>query len=83
MREKNEKLLDSTGRRGPDPRWIYPVRAEVKWSYRGDVVVLEYPKDFNRLETLLHRFLGGPGTIRRPAAPDEIGIQTRWNERGL
>ena len=70
MAEKN-KLLDSTRRKGPDPRWIYPVRAEVKWKKRKGLITLRYPKDFNRFEKFLHRFLGGPTDIKRPL--DEVG----------
>lgn len=67
----DNKLLDSTRRKGPDPRYIYPVRADVEWEYRGGVIVLKYPKDFNSFERFLRRFLGGPGEIRRPL--DEVG----------
>ncbi|MGA1821131.1 MAG: hypothetical protein ACMUIG_01230 [Thermoplasmatota archaeon] len=68
---KRKKLLDSTRRKGPDPRWIYPVRAEVKWKKRKGLITLQYPKDFNRFERFLHRFLGGPADIKRPL--DEVG----------
>ncbi|HDD59488.1 MAG: PqqD family protein [Thermoplasmata archaeon] len=50
---------------------IYPVRMPVKWYYRGERVVLEYPKNFTRFERFLHRYLGGPTTIKRPL--DEVG----------
>lgn len=71
MAKKKKRLLDSTRRKGPDPRWIYPVRAEVKSKRRKGLIILEYPKDFNRFERFLHKFLGGPGDIIRPL--DEVG----------
>ncbi len=57
--------------RGPDPALLYPVRAEVDTFEQDGLIVLEYPKDFNRFERFLHRFLGGPTTIKRPL--DDVG----------
>lgn len=50
---------------------VYPVRMPVKWFWREDRVVLEYPKNFTRFERFLHRYLGGPTTIKRPL--DDVG----------
>ena len=66
-----EKIMDSPTYQGPDPRYIFPNRSEVKWFYRDGKVVLEYPKNFNRLEKRLHKVLKGPETIKRPL--DEVG----------
>ncbi|MGA1872527.1 MAG: PqqD family protein [Thermoplasmatota archaeon] len=68
---KKEKLMDSPTYRGPDPRFIFPVRSEVDWFYREKMIVLEYPKNFNRMEKGLHRLLKGPENIKRPL--DEVG----------
>ncbi|MGA1794124.1 MAG: hypothetical protein ACMUHM_09240 [Thermoplasmatota archaeon] len=70
MGEK-KKLMDSPSYKGPDPRYIFPVRSKVEWFYRDGKVVLEYPKNFNRLEKKLHKILKGPENIRRPL--DEVG----------
>ncbi|MCK5774454.1 MAG: hypothetical protein KAH57_11750 [Thermoplasmata archaeon] len=70
MTEK-KKMMDSPRRKGPDPRWIYPIRADVKCSHRDGIVVLEYPKSFSPLERKLHGILGGPTKIKRPL--DDIG----------
>jgi hypothetical protein len=67
---RNE-VLDSGPRKGPDPKMIYPVRSEVRTEDRDGLVVLIYPKDFNRFERKLHSFLGGPPDIKRPL--DEVG----------
>ena len=66
-----KKIMDSPTYQGPDPRYIYPVRSEVEWFYRDKVIVLEYPKNFNKLERKLHRVLKGPENIKRPL--DEVG----------
>ncbi len=63
--------MESNRRNGPDPRWIYPTRADVNCTYRDGVVVLEYPKNYSPLERKLHGVLGGPKNIKRPL--DEIG----------
>ena len=70
MTEK-KKMMDSPRRKGPDPRWIYPTRADVKCTYRDGIAVLEYPKSYSPLERKLHGILGGPMNIRRPL--DDIG----------
>ena len=66
-----KKLMDSPTYKGPDPRTIFPVRAKVEWFYRDGRIILEYPKNFNRLEARLHKVLKGPETIKRPL--DEVG----------
>lgn len=68
---EEEKILDSTRRKGPDPRSIYPIRADVDWKYRDGIIVLKYPKDFNSFERFLNRFIKGPEEIRRPL--DDVG----------
>lgn len=68
---KGKKMMDSPTYKGPDPRTIFPVRSEVEWFYRDGRIVLEYPKNFNKLETRLHKVLKGPDTIKRPL--DEVG----------
>ena len=68
---EEEKVLDSTRRKGPDPRFIYPIRADVDWRYRDGIIVLKYPKDFNSFERFLNRFIRGPEEIKRPL--DEVG----------
>ncbi|MBN1390355.1 MAG: PqqD family peptide modification chaperone [Candidatus Thermoplasmatota archaeon] len=70
MRDRKE-LMDSPTYKGPNPRSLFPVRSEVEWFYRDGRVVLEYPKNFNRLERQLHKVLKGPKNIRRPL--DEVG----------
>ena len=50
---------------------IVPRRAPVDWEIENGRVVIVYPKDFNRFERWLHRFLGGPTIIRRPL--DKMG----------
>lgn len=65
------KVLDTGGRRGPDPRSIYPVRADVRAEEKDGRIVLVYPKDFSLFERKLRSILGGPEDIRRPL--DEIG----------
>jgi hypothetical protein len=67
----NRNLLTAPAKKGPDPATIYPMRSEVHWFKRGDCVVLEYPKNLNRFERFLKRFLGGPDNIRRPL--DKVG----------
>ena len=69
MREGGKPAGDEMS--GPDPAQLYPVRAEVDTYKRDGLIVLEYPKDFNRVERFMHRFLGGPTTIKRPR--DEVG----------
>ena len=56
---------------GPDPAWIYPVRSPLDWKRRDGRIVLEYPKNLNRLERALNRVLKGPENIRRPL--DDVG----------
>lgn len=68
---KRDKVLTTPLRKGPDPATIFPVRSEVHWFRRGDIVVLQYPKDLNSFERMLKRFLGGPEDIKRPL--DEVG----------
>jgi hypothetical protein len=63
--------MDSPTYKGPDPRTIFPIRSEVEWFYRDGKVVLEYPKNFNKLEERLHKIIKGPETIKRPL--DEVG----------
>jgi hypothetical protein len=63
--------MDSPTYKGPDPRTIFPIRSEVDWFYRDGKVVLEYPKNFNKLEARLHKVIKGPKTIKRPL--DEVG----------
>ncbi|MCU0799685.1 MAG: hypothetical protein MUC62_08445 [Candidatus Thermoplasmatota archaeon] len=65
------KVLTTPAKKGPDPAGIYPIRSDVRWSMRGDCVVLEYPKNLNRFERFLKRFLGGPDDIKRPL--DKVG----------
>ena len=67
----DRKLMTTPKYKGPDPAFIYPKRAEVKWTMRNGKVVLEYPKNFSRFERALHRVLGGPESIKRPM--DEVG----------
>ncbi len=66
-----KKVLTTPVRKGPDPAGIYPVRSDVRWSKREDLVVLQYPKNLNRFERFLKRFLGGPDDIKRPL--DRVG----------
>jgi hypothetical protein len=66
-----KKVLDMGSRKGPDPKWIYPVRADVRTEERDGLVVLVYPKDFSLFERKLRSILGGPEDIRRPL--DEVG----------
>jgi hypothetical protein len=66
-----EKVLSTPTYSGPNPAWIYPVRSPVKWDYRDDIIVLEYPKNLNRFEKKLKKILGGPDNIKRPL--DGIG----------
>ena len=66
-----ERLMDAPRSRGPDPRWIFPTRNDVKWYRRGKIVVLEYPKNFSAFERKLQKVLGGPQVIKRPL--DDIG----------
>ena len=66
-----EKVLSTPTYSGPNPAWIYPVRSPVKWEYKEGTIVLEYPKNLNRLEKKLKKILGGPDNIRRPL--DEVG----------
>jgi hypothetical protein len=63
--------MDSPTYSGPDPRTIFPVRSEVDWFYRDGKIVLEYPKNFSRMEARLHKIIKGPETIKRPL--DEVG----------
>ena len=58
--------LTTPKHKGPNPAWIYPIRSPVDWTYKGEVIVLEYPKDLNRFERTLNRMIRGPGTIKRP-----------------
>jgi hypothetical protein len=67
----SEKVLDTGRAKGPDPRRIYPVRAQVRTEEKDGKVVLVYPKDFSRFERKLHAFIGGPTDIRRPL--DDVG----------
>jgi hypothetical protein len=66
-----EEALTTPTYRGPNPAWIYPVRSPVDWSYRGERIVLVYPKNLNRFERALKKFIGGPDDIMRPL--DEVG----------
>jgi hypothetical protein len=61
-----DKVLTSPKNKGPNPGWLYPVRSPVDWSYRGDIIVLEYPKNLNRFERLLNKVFKGPENIKRP-----------------
>ena len=63
--------MDSPTYKGPDPRSIFPIRSKIDWFYRDGKVILEYPKNFNRLERQLHKVLKGPKTIKRSL--DEVG----------
>ncbi|MFW3145730.1 MAG: hypothetical protein ACMUIE_02835 [Thermoplasmatota archaeon] len=66
-----DKILDSPAAKGPDPRYIFPIRSEVDWTYRESLIVLEYPKNFNRMERALNKVLKGPENIKRPL--DNVG----------
>jgi hypothetical protein len=66
-----KKVMDSPEYQGPDPRAIFPIRSEIDWSYRGDVIVLEYPKNLSKLERGLNKVIRGPTNIKRPL--DEVG----------
>ena len=45
----------------------YPVRNPyVKWRRKDGFAILEYRKEFNRVEKVIHRIIGGPTTIKRP-----------------
>lgn len=66
-----KKPLITPHHNGPDPAWIYPVRSPVDWLRRDGRIVLEYPKNLNRLERVLNRVLKGPENIRRPL--DDVG----------
>lgn len=68
---RKDKVLDSPATKGPDPRFIFPVRSEVEWTYREKIIVLEYPKNFSRMERTLNRVLKGPENIKRPL--DDVG----------
>ena len=56
---------------GPAASYLFPIRQKVKHHYRKGRIILEYPKNFNRFERFLHRFLGGPTVIKRPL--DRVG----------
>ncbi len=66
-----ETVLTTPTFKGPNPAWIYPVRSPVTWRYRGDRIILEYPKNLNRFEKAIKKVLGGPDNIIRPL--DEVG----------
>ncbi len=71
MSDKKKRIMDSPEYRGPDPRAIFPVRADVDHRYRDGIIVLEYPKNLSRFERKINRLIKGPETIRRPL--DEVG----------
>ena len=71
MQKKEKKVMDSPEYQGPDPRAIFPIRSEVEWFYRGDIIVLEYPKNLSKLERRLNKIIKGPDNIKRPL--DEVG----------
>ena len=66
-KKKQEKREGS----GPAPSHLYPLRQNVKYHYKDGSIVLVYPKNFNRFERFLHRFLGGPVVIKRSL--DDVG----------
>jgi hypothetical protein len=70
MTEK-KKIMDSPAYMGPDPKALFPIRSEVKWYQRGDIVVLEYPKNLTRMEKRINKLIKGPENIKRPL--DEVG----------
>lgn len=51
----------------------YPIRTDVKWEKKGNIVVITYKKNFGRFEAWLHRRIGGPSFIKRPL--DEKGTK--------
>ena len=56
----------------------YPLRNEIPWGYdtrrgppsgEGRIAILFTPKNFGRIEKLVHRILGGSKFLRRPMDP--------------
>ena len=56
----------------------YPVRNEIPWGYdrrrgpvngEGRIAILFIPKNFGRIERIVHKVLGGSDHLRRPMDP--------------